>query len=472
MKSFKKVFFGISALLFFTVSGILISCSNDDDEDGNNPVSQPSPYSISISSEDKAILLAPGATKTISVTKKGNMIKPAAVEGLTVSLSNSENTITITAAASITERTEKSVKVTLSEDSSKSVTINVTIDPTADVTIDAYDLTLSLDAAIASSAATITVYAEGKEDGVDCPENKKQTVTADYTAGATSAVAKLDKAKANEWKYFNNIVVTVTDAAGNEIPVDFSPVYFDYSNTEFSGITISATSTSKTFTINFEGFTVVGGSVSGLKVSNTWYESVNAWQENTTITPTVTVAADGKSATFDIASSDLTSSNEFYIDWTSVVVKDSAENAIAINSGNTESNKWYSYGGTEWSNKLEVVNSSVTTLVSAETLTISAEGTYQLVVAYDSIKAYNSVYITLAAITAWGNGNYDLPCLGTGENAWKENTKWVDKGAFADSNVTSTTGGYYAVINPADYTDGVFITGKTGLSGTLFVSGN
>ena len=471
MKSFKKMFWIVSALFVLTGAGIFTSCSNDDDEDNTTPTSQPSAYSISITNADKAITLAPGGTKKISVTKNGSMGKPAAVEGLTVTVSNSESTITITADSSITEKTEKTVKVTLVEDASKAVTIAVSVEPTAPVTIDAYDLTLTLDSTVASSAASITVYAEGKEDNVDCPENKKQTVTAEYTAGATTAIAKLDKAKANEWKYFNNIVVTVKDASDNEIPIEYTPVYFDYSNTEFSGITISAKSTSKTFTINFEGFTVVGGSVSGLKVSNTWYSSSAEWQDGTTLTPAVTVAADGKSATFNISSSDLVAGkNEFYIDWSSVEVKDSSGTPIAINSGNSETNKWYSYSGAEWSNTLEVVNSTSATPVSSDSLTITTEETYQLVVSYDSIKNYSTVYITLAAITAWGNGSYDLPCLGTSEG-WKSNTAWVDSGAFVDSNVTSTTGGYYASINPADYPDGVYITGKTGLAGTLFVSG-
>lgn len=261
---------------------------------------------------------------------------------------------------------------------------------------------------------------------------------------------------------------TDSDSAGEEENVGNSDDSSDDTGEETGE---SLPYTSKTFAINFEGFTIVGGSVSGLKVSNTWYASSAEWQNSTTITPAVTVSADGKSATFDISSSDLVASkNEFYIDWTSVVVKDSSGNAVAINSGNTDSNKWYSYSGEIWSNILEVVNSSSSTLVSSEPLSITAEGTYQLVVAYDSIKNYSTVYITLAEITGWGEGSYSLPCLGTSEG-WKSNTAWVNSGAFVDSNVTSTTGGYYASINPADYPDGVYITGKTGLAGTLFVSG-
>lgn len=104
------------------------------------------------------------------------------------------------------------------------------------------------------------------------------------------------------------------------------------------------------------------------------------------------------------------------------------------------------------------------------TATISSEGTYQLAVSYDAIKDYNSVYITLANITAWGDGKYSTPALGTDTSTFKVSTTWKASG-FTDSNVSSSTGGYEATITPSDYTSGVYITGKTGLAGTLYVTG-
>ncbi|WP_407428022.1 hypothetical protein, partial [Treponema sp.] len=345
-------------------------------------------------------------------------------------------------------------------------TIGVTVDPDAEVEIDnPFELTLTLSSEVAAKAASITVYAEGKEDS-ETASALYQTVTAEYTAGAATAVAVLDKDKANSYNYFNNIVVTVKDSDGAEIDIEYTPVYFCYTDTSFTGITVSASVSSKTFTIDFEGFTIPGGTVTGLKYSTVWASSSSNWKENTTFTPEVTVAEDGTKATFEVEST-----NAFYIDWTSVTVKDSSGNAVEINSGNTDANKWYSYSADVWSNTLEVVTYAGATLISSDALTITTEGTYQLAVSYDSIKDYTTVYITLAAITAWGEGSYDLPCLGTDDSTWKANTAWVESGAFVDDNVVSSTGGYYASISPSDYTDGVYITGKTGLAGTLFVSG-
>lgn len=110
-------------------------------------------------------------------------------------------------------------------------------------------------------------------------------------------------------------------------------------------------------------------------------------------------------------------------------------------------------------------------LLSSETLTITTGGTYQLAVTYDSIKDYDTVYITLASITEWGSGADYTPMLGTDTSTWKANFSWVESENFTDSNVSSTTGGYFAEIKPSDYSNGVYITGKTGLAGTLYVTG-
>lgn len=109
-------------------------------------------------------------------------------------------------------------------------------------------------------------------------------------------------------------------------------------------------------------------------------------------------------------------------------------------------------------------------LLSKESLTInSEEGTYQLAVSYDLIKDCSKVYITFAAITDWGSGTWDKPCLGTDSSTWKADTEWAT--TFSDANVESETGGYEVLINPADYTNGIYISGKKGLAGTLFVTG-
>ena len=112
-------------------------------------------------------------------------------------------------------------------------------------------------------------------------------------------------------------------------------------------------------------------------------------------------------------------------------------------------------------------------LLSNEEVSITAGGTYQIAISYDTIKEYTTVYVTLAEITNWGETteNVDKPMLGADSSTWKSNTEWEDKDSFTDTNVTSTTGGYFASISPSDYQNGVYITGKTNLSGKLFVTG-
>lgn len=214
----------------------------------------------------------------------------------------------------------------------------------------------------------------------------------------------------------------------------------------------------------FEDFTV-----DTFKV--TAYNGINVDDGSETVN--ATVAEDGKSASCTVTNTYANDSG-----WLTLqveAVKDGTTLSIEYEKdsvGNT--GPWFEFvedGEITISYKLHQTTEGLTQ-ISSDTITITAEGTYQLAVNYDDIKDYSTVYITLAEITAWGEGTYGLPCLGTDASTWKANTAWVDAGAFTDSNVSSTTGGYFATISPADYTGGVYITGKTGLAGTLFVSGS
>lgn len=257
--------------------------------------------------------------------------------------------------------TDATVKVNFNDGSESDEGIEVTVyvyDPY-------FTLNITLDDAVAEKAASISVYAEGKEDS-ETTAALFQTVDAVYTAGEKTAKVKLAKDKANKSKWFNNIEVTVKDSDGNKINVECNPVYFCYTADDFTGLTVSSAVAQKTFTINFDGFTIVGGSVTGLKYSTKWFNSSAEWEEETTVTPDVVVSADGKSATFDVSQT-----KEFYIDWTAVTVKDSEENTILISSGNKEGNKWYGYSEDVWSNTLTHVSGEYTNLCEAKAFTAS-----------------------------------------------------------------------------------------------------
>lgn len=472
MKNVKKLHCGFVALMaVFALA--FAGCAQSADEEDNAALENPADAN---SGTDAS---ADGTDSTdasgVKVLKAGDSVTVNVGESVTVKAEGKTTAEFTQSGLTITHKGdgvfEISAAATMS-DTSVSVNFNdgTDSDDGIDITLYVYDpnytLNITLDSAVAGSAASISIYAEGKEDD-ETEAALKQTVNATYTAGATSASAKLSKDKANSYKYFNNIEVTVKDSDGNEIDVETNPVYFCYTDTAFTGITVSEAVAEKTFTINFQGFTIPGGSVSGLKYSTAWANSSSEWAEDTIVTPTVTVAADGASATFTVAKT-----SEFYIDWTAVVVKDSSDNIIEINSGNTAANKWYSYAGNDWSNTMAIITSAGATLISSASISISSEGVYQLAISYDSIKDYTTVHVTLASITGWGEGSYSLPCLGTDSSTWKVNTAWVDAGAFVDDNVSSSTGGYYASISPSDYTGGVYITGKTGLAGTLVISGS
>lgn len=219
-----------------------------------------------------------------------------------------------------------------------------------------------------------------------------------------------------------------------------------------------------TVKFTFEDFTVDTFKVTAYNGKNVddGSETVNA-----------TVAEDGKSASCTVTNTYANDSG-----WLTLqveAVKDESTLSIEFSSSsNSETGAWFEFaedGEITISYKLHQTTEGLTQ-ISSDTITITTEGTYQLAVNYDDIKDYSTVYITLAAITVWGNGSYNLPCLGTDTSTWKVSTAWVESDAFTDSNVSSTTGGYFATISPADYTDGVYITGNAGLAGTLFVSGS
>lgn len=222
--------------------------------------------------------------------------------------------------------------------------------------------------------------------------------------------------------------------------------------------------TASTMTVNFEfaDFTVDSFTVTAYngKTVDDGYETVDA-----------TVAEDGASATCTVT--DAYTNDSGWLTLNVVAKKDDEELSISFKkSSNSAEGAWFEFAEDgEITITYALVQTAKTTAISSEKVTIATEGTYQLAVSYDSIKGYDTVYITLAEITEWGEGSYDLPCLGTNSETWKANTKWIEPGAFVDENVESTTGGYFAEITPSDYADGVYITGKTGLAGTLFVSG-
>ena len=353
MKNVKKI--GLVLLSLIAAFGFIVTgCQGPAVPENSEPASADDTKTVTNGSE-----ITVNSGESIKIKAEGKSDYEATLpEGVTITYADGIFTISATGDAA-----DGTVTVNFFDGTDNDDGINVTLY----VYNPYFVLNLKLSAEVAAKAASISVYAEGKEDS----ESKAalfQTVDAVYTAGATTAIAKLAKDKANSYKWYNNIKITVKDAAGNEIETEVNPVYFCYADDEFTGITISQTVSAKTFIIDFDGFTIPGGSVTGLKYSTKWASSSADWSGDTLFTPEVTVASDGKSASFAIAQT-----NEFYIDWTSVVVKDSEGTELKISSGNSESNKWYSYSGNDWSNTLVHVNGTYTMLCDAKEFTSNAD---------------------------------------------------------------------------------------------------
>ena len=481
MKTMKKLS-GILISLFLMVglACSFVSCSNDDD--GSDTTPEVVNYSISFEEDTSALSVNVDESITLTVKEKTGTWK--------ISTDETSGSLKV-------EETATGYKITgVSEDANAKLKLypveagNETkydVELTINVVQPYYTLNLTLADDVAAKAATITVYAEGKENNVACPEEKKQTVAATYTAGEKTATAKLEKAKANNYNYFNNIVVTIKDSSDNAVAIALSTNYFCWSATSgdgyITGITISAAVTSKTFTINFENFTIPGGSVTGIEWASDWKET---WADRTTYTVSPVVAADGASATFEIEAEKLTDKKEFYINFGSGTIKalksDGTEQEISTKS--VTEDKWYSYDAadTDWNVTFSYV--ALTDADYTETLATNVKlpentpSSATVVLLSDSItmpssaKAFKLVYTVgendkISASTTWitffANDNWEGK-IEEFVNAWKTPNFSESATSFTyyitDKDVVAKylAGNFYVEADTPDYTGTFTIT--------------
>nr|MCR5766637.1 hypothetical protein [Treponema sp.] len=233
--------------------------------------------------------------------------------------------------------------------------------------------------------------------------------------------------------------------------------YFCYTDESFTGITISAATESKTFTINFEGFTIPGGSISDITYATVWSDDGSSYTADTAVTVMPAISEDGTSATFEVAST-----NEFYIDWTAVVVKDKDGNVISITAGNTDNNKWYGYTGETWSNTLTHVSGEYQTLVNEKAF--SAAGDYVQVLEASDFSALS--ISTLEVIVTITSASEEWACASAAAS-WVEAT--YQSLAWSDD-----AKGYAAVITGEDFisalgTNGLYLNVPSDAVGTVTV---
>ncbi len=410
MKKFKKLA-GIFSALLIALGGAVNFTACDDPNSGTQE------YSISGTSE---VTVGPGDEKTINVTTNGTMLSPVSSDSsvATATVDNDADTITITGSSSVTEKTTATITVTLSEDEEKTLEITVTVDPSEAAK---YLLTITLDEEVAASASSVVITYAGKEDSEEEYDTYEATATVTEGTDNVTWTAELVESYANSSDWFNNISATVSDSEGNEIDVSVNPTYFCYTDTSFTGISISKKTSSETFKIVFDGFTIPGGSVEGVKYCNTWSSSSSDWAEDNITTPDVTVAEDGTYAEFEITSDSLTSKEEFYIDWTAVTIKDSEGNTIEITSGLTASNQWYSYADTSsLTITATYIDSSetYTEIVKEKSVEVEVDSTFTQVLEATS---FADLSITKLKVTI-SSETTDAWCSISGADSWADGT--------------------------------------------------
>ena len=438
MKNLKKVFGILSALLLLG-GGVLnfVSCSDDGGDE------EKTSYSISIADTDKSVTLKPGDSKTISVETNGTMLKPDAVEGLTVEISNTDKTIKITANSDITEKTEKSVKVELGEDSEKSVTITVTVDPEAEATYDTMNLTLNFAEEIGASKVSVT-YWDSSENNPS--EDIVGTVESDVANN--TATVKLSSQYKGDWGFKFSLVVK--NASGEEVAVTVINPWFEYEKDGTATFSVEKyVASSKNMTINFVNLgTVAAGTVK--------YGSSDTDTSALTSADMV-IAEDGASATVSISSDYCNDTSWFYIAEIKVYSDaDKTSEITGFEKTYSAANDWQDFASIA-TVTLTIEDTSVTYSFpyTTETLTVDTANTYtkilpasafsgktvkQLIVTVSS--ETENAWASLSAASTWTEGLYWENCI----NAEKTITdETFINGVLANGLYMQTSAGDFVV---------------------------
>jgi hypothetical protein len=192
MKNVKKLHCGFVALMAVFALAFAGCAQSADDEDTAALENPTDANSGSDASGVKVLKAGDSVTvnvgESVTVKAEGKTAAEFTQSGLTIT-HKGDGVFEISAAATMSD-TSVSVNFNDGTDSDDGIDITVYVyDPN-------YTLNITLDSVVAGSAASISIYAEGKEDD-ETEAALKQTVNATYTAGATSASAKLAKDKAN-----------------------------------------------------------------------------------------------------------------------------------------------------------------------------------------------------------------------------------------------------------------------------------
>lgn len=245
---FTKVLKRTSVLLVSLSLLAFASCTNPDaskqPEDDNsvpkteNPDSGSKAYSLNFNEDISELKVNVGETITLTIKEKIGTWKYDDVNSSAETEVTFENdTLTIKGLTEV----EKATIILYPEEAGDNKEFDVTLNVC--VYNPLFTLKLTLDEELAKSANSISVKYNSSE------HSTQEVAIADYEAGATVATALLEKSVADSWDCFSNIVITILDSQENPLVINQSVDWFKYSDTSFSGITLSASSADATMTL-------------------------------------------------------------------------------------------------------------------------------------------------------------------------------------------------------------------------------
>ena len=280
-----------------------------------------------------------------------------------------------------------------------------------------------------------------------------ETVAATVNAAGTSATAELKTSLANDYNYFNQIVITVKDSSGNEVATTYTD-YFEYSEDGNSLTLTKKTASKMTVNLVFDDFTAE-------KVVVTYGDSNDG---NNILDAQVTIADDKKSASAEITNDNINSWGKLYTIAFYASEDDTESISVDfVSNSNDESGAWFEFAANTSITIHYKKTASGLSLYSAE---YTSDGTLLQLITADKLSSISPASIIIEATDCdWSSVSGDWWISAYTNESWANETKlgWV-----SDTN-------YKVEITDATFISaakesGIYIASASGLTCTLTVS--
>lgn len=291
-----------------------------------------------------------------------------------------------------------------------------------------------------NNVTTVTVH-YGADNGT------YEDVIAEAPAEESSVwTAKLDKDLGNKWLWYNKVFITAKDSNGDTVAIEYVDNFCYTNESSIIAINVKAAKATKEFTISFDGFSIAGGSVTGLKITTSkdiWKNDATDSNGNTVKVsePLVTVNEQGTAATFTIDKANmLNGQNWFQINFANVELKNSSKETVTATSGYT--NAEFDYATADLTHTYKLVSG---TKYNVKTGTVNIEGnsTYNNIVTASDFSVYtniSSISVSVAFTsdaTGSDSSNWWL-CIGT-DSSYVANAVWGEGNVYSCTLTDATS---------------------------------